>query len=124
MDDPSQSAAQAAGRQDRAAQEKFRAQIQEGAMTGLVERNSKVSSHSSAFALPPCQLASLLAAARCLPLHLTLASVSVAPQWDVEYEGKDAKGTLVRPFEPGWGDSRALPSPWHLLPHEPASLAP
>ena len=30
-------------------------------------------------------------------------------KWDVEYEGKDAKGTLVRPFEPGWGDSRALP---------------
>ena len=30
-------------------------------------------------------------------------------KWDVEYEGKDAKGTLVRPFEPGYGDSRALP---------------
>ena len=31
-------------------------------------------------------------------------------KWDVEYEGKDAIGTLVRPFEPGWGDSRSLPS--------------
>ena len=70
MDDPSQSAASAAGRQDRALQEKYRAKLQEGAMTGLVERNSK---------------------------------------WDVEYEGKDAKGTLVRPFEPGFGDARALP---------------
>ena len=30
-------------------------------------------------------------------------------KWDVEYEGKDAKGTLVRPFEPGYGDARALP---------------
>jgi hypothetical protein len=30
-------------------------------------------------------------------------------KWDVEYEGKDAVGTLVRPFEPGWGDSRSLP---------------
>ena len=71
MDDPSQSAAGAAARQDRAVQEKWRGKIQEGAMTGLVERNSK---------------------------------------WDVEYEGKDAKGTLVRPFEPGYGDSRSLPS--------------
>jgi len=70
MDDPSQSAAQAAGRQDRAAQEKFRAQLQEGALTGLAERNTK---------------------------------------WDVEYEGKDAVGTLVRPFEPGYGDARRLP---------------
>lgn len=70
MDDPSQSAAQAAGRQDRALQEKYRAKIQAGGMTGLVERNSK---------------------------------------WDVEYEGKDAKGQLVRPFEPGFGDSRPLP---------------
>jgi hypothetical protein len=71
MDDPSQSAAMAAGRQDRATEEKHRALIQQGSLTGLVERNSK---------------------------------------WDVEYEGKDAKGTLVRPFEPGFGDSRALPS--------------
>ena len=70
MDDPSQSAAQAAGRQDRALQEKHRAKIQAGAMTGLAERNTK---------------------------------------WDVEYEGKDAKGQLVRPFEPGFGDSRPLP---------------
>jgi hypothetical protein len=70
MDDPSQSAAAAAGRQDRALQEKYRAQLQEGAMTGYEERNSK---------------------------------------WDVEYEGKDAVGTLVRPFEPGYGDSRKLP---------------
>ena len=70
MDDPSQSAAQAAGRQDRAKQEKFRAKIQEGALTGLVERNTK---------------------------------------FDVEYEGKDAVGTLVRPFEPGYGDARRLP---------------
>ena len=70
MDDPSQSAAGAAARQDAAAQEKFRAQLQEGALTGLVERNTK---------------------------------------WDVEYEGKDAKGTLVRPFEPGHGDARRLP---------------
>ena len=31
-------------------------------------------------------------------------------KWDIEYEGKDAKGQLVRPFIPGWGDSRALPS--------------
>jgi len=69
-DDPSQSAAQAAGRQDRAAQEKFRAQLQEGALTGFEERNTK---------------------------------------WDVEYEGKDARGTLVRPFEPGFGDARRLP---------------
>ena len=68
--DPSQSAAQAASRQDRAAQEKWRAKIQEGALTGYEERNTK---------------------------------------WDVEYEGKDAVGTLVRPFEPGWGDSRSLP---------------
>ena len=58
------------GRQDRALQEKYRAKIQEGALTGLVERNTK---------------------------------------WDVEYEGKDARGTLVRPFEPGFGDARALP---------------
>ncbi len=70
MNDPSQSAAQAGGRQDRALQEKYRAKIQAGGMTGLVERNSK---------------------------------------WDVEYEGKDAKGQLVRPFEPGYGDSRPLP---------------
>ena len=70
MDDPSQSAAQAAGRQDRALQEKYRATLQEGAMTGFAERNTK---------------------------------------WDVEYEGKDAKGQLVRPFEPGFGDARALP---------------
>mmetsp|Transcript_48539 Transcript_48539/g.96754 ORF Transcript_48539/g.96754 Transcript_48539/m.96754 type:complete len:376 (-) Transcript_48539:668-1795(-) len=70
MNDPSQSASQAAGRQDRAAQEAFRAKIQEGALTGLAERNTK---------------------------------------WDVEYEGKDAVGTLVRPFEPGYGDSRRLP---------------
>jgi len=70
MDDPSQSANQAAGRQDRAAQEKYRAQLQKGSMTGLAERNTK---------------------------------------WDVEYEGKDASGTLVRPFEPGYGDARALP---------------
>ena len=69
--DPSQSAAQAAGRQDRALQEKHRAKLQEGALTGFEERNTK---------------------------------------WDVEYEGKDAVGTLVRPFEPGWGDSRQLPS--------------
>jgi len=27
----------------------------------------------------------------------------------VEYEGKDAAGQLVRPFEPGFGDCRALP---------------
>jgi hypothetical protein len=71
MDDPSQSAAMAAGRQDRAVHEKFRAKMQAGAMTGFGERNSK---------------------------------------WDVEYEGKDAVGTLVRPFEPSWGDSRPLPS--------------
>ena len=70
MDDPSQSAGAAAARQDRALQEKYRAKLQEGAMTGLVERNSK---------------------------------------WDVEYEGKDAAGTLVRPFEPGFGDARRLP---------------
>ena len=70
MDDPSQSANAAAGRQDRALQEKYRAQIQEGALTGFEERNSK---------------------------------------WDVEYEGKDAVGTLVRPFEPGFGDARRLP---------------
>jgi len=69
-DDPSQSAAQAAGRQDRAAQEKWRQKIQEGALTGYEERNTK---------------------------------------WDVEYEGKDAAGTLVRPFEPGYGDARRLP---------------
>ena len=30
-------------------------------------------------------------------------------KWDVEYEGKDAKGTLVRPFYVGWGDARRLP---------------
>ena len=70
MDDPSQSANAAAGRQDRALQEKYRAKIQEGALTGFEERNSK---------------------------------------WDVEYEGKDAVGTLVRPFEPGFGDARRLP---------------
>ena len=69
-DDPSQSAAQAAGRQDRAAQEKWRDKIQAGSLTGLAERNTK---------------------------------------WDVEYEGKDAIGTLVRPFEPGWGDARRVP---------------
>jgi len=70
MDDPSQSAAGAASRQDHAAQEKFRAQMQQGSLTGLLERNTK---------------------------------------FDVEYEGKDAVGTLVRPFEPGFGDSRRLP---------------
>ena len=70
MDDPSQSAAGAAARQDRALQEKYREKLQEGALTGLEERNSK---------------------------------------WDVEYEGKDAVGTLVRPFEPGFGDARRLP---------------
>ena len=70
MDDPSQSANQAAGRQDHAEQEKWRAKMMQGSMTGLVERNTK---------------------------------------WDVEYEGKDAKGTLVRPFEPGFGDARKLP---------------
>ena len=70
MDDPSQSAAQAAGRQDRAQQEQWRSKIQAGSVTGLVERNTR---------------------------H------------DVEYEGKDPKGTLVRPFEPGWGDSRRVP---------------
>ena len=70
MDDPSQSAAMAAGRQDRALQEKYRAKIQDGALTGFAERNNK---------------------------------------WDVEYEGKDAVGTLVRPFEPAWGDGRKLP---------------
>ena len=69
-DDPSQSAGQAAKRQDQAVQEKWRAKVQEGALTGLEERNTK---------------------------------------WDVEYEGKDAKGTLVRPFEPGFGDARRLP---------------
>ena len=68
MDDPSQSAAQAAGRQDRAAQEKWRAQIQAGSLTGLAERNT---SH------------------------------------DVGDEGKDAVGTLVRPFEPGFGRRRS-----------------
>ena len=104
MDDPSQSAAQAAGRQDRALQEKMRAKLQEGAMTGLVERNSKVSSHHS------IRIAAFTSKPRCSPIGLTLVSVLVAPQWDVEYEGKDAIGTLVRPFEPGWGDSRALPS--------------
>jgi hypothetical protein len=70
MEDPNQAASQAAGRQDRALQEKYRAKIQSGALTGLVERNTK---------------------------------------FDVEYEGKDAKGQLVRPFEPGYGDSRPLP---------------
>ena len=39
--DPSQSAAQAAGRQDRALQEKHRAKLQEGALTGFEERNTK-----------------------------------------------------------------------------------
>lgn len=30
-------------------------------------------------------------------------------KWDVEYEGKDAKGQIERAFNPGWGDSRGLP---------------
>lgn len=30
-------------------------------------------------------------------------------KWDVEYEGKDAKGQIERAFQAGWGDSRKLP---------------